>query len=175
MNSDNIFGTFRPLTPARIKGNAKFVALWMAPFLICIAGVVVALKTGIVWIGAVSGAICVGVLFVIASLRNIKYVPAFGKKYNLMRLFICGFIIYGGMAWRSLLGFYFHINKNDGCDMSISSFGWTAIALSFAIMLISKLSLFRIVDVYVADVVGIIEILALTGFIGSIMFTLLHI
>lgn len=175
MNSDNIFGTFRPLTAARIKGNAKFVALWLAPFLICIAGVVVAVKTGIIWIGAASGAICVCALIFVASLRNVKYVPAFGIKYNLLRLTICGLIIYGGVAWRSLLGLYFRLSIKNGCDWCISSFGWTTMALSFAIMLISKLSLFRIVNAHVADIIGIIEVFALTVFIGSIMFMLLYI
>lgn len=174
MNSDNIFGTFRPLTAAQIKDNAKFVALWSAPFLICIVGVVVAVKTGIVWIGAASGAICVSALIFVASLRNVKYVPAFGMKYNLLRVLICGLIIYGGVAWRSLLGFYFHLNMKYGSELSISSFAWMVMALSCAIMAIARLSLFRIVDVYVADIVGIIEVLALSGFIGSIMFMLLY-
>lgn len=88
MNTLNdIFGTFRPLTPAQMKGNAQFVALWSASLLIVLVGVVAAVRTGIVWIGVVAGGIWMGVIFLLANNRKVKYVPKFGVKYNLLRFF----------------------------------------------------------------------------------------
>ena len=69
MNTLNdIFGTFRPLTPAQMKGNAQFVALWSASLLIVLVGVVAAVRTGIVWIGVVAGGLWMGVIFLLANL-----------------------------------------------------------------------------------------------------------
>lgn len=98
----------------------------------------------------------------------------FGIKYNLLRLLICGAFVYSGVAWRGLFGLYNRLRWNNGWDMSISSFGWWILAISLLITILCKLSLYRIVDVQVADFVGILELTALGIFIGSIMFLLLY-
>ncbi len=87
MNNDNnndIFGTFRTLTPAQIKGNVIFVASWAAAFSIIIVGVVAAVMTGFVWIGPIACIIGLCAFFFVASIRSIRYVSKFGKKYNLL-------------------------------------------------------------------------------------------
>lgn len=172
--SNDISGTFRPLTPAQIKGNALFVALWSATFLIVIVGVVLAVKTGLMWIAVVSGAMWVCALLLVANIRSVRYVPKFGRKYNILRSLFCGFLVYSGVAWRGLLGFYHRFVLMDERGMSISAFGWTVMAVSLTVMLISKLSLYRVANVHVADFIGAIEMMALAVFIGSIMFMLLY-
>lgn len=175
MNTLNdIFGTFRPLTPAQMKGNAQFVALWSASLLIVLVGVVAAVRTGIVWIGVVAGGIWMGVIFLLANNRKVKYVPKFGVKYNLLRFLIGGYLVYSGAVWRGLLGCYCLLAAKEGWEMSLSAFGWTLMTTSLAITLISKWSLYRMADVQVADLVGVIEMTALAVFIGSIMFLLLY-
>lgn len=96
------------------------------------------------------------------------------SPYNILRTVICGFLVYGGVGWRGLLGFYNYLSWKQGCDMYITSYGWTLLSISLIITLITKLSLYRIVDVQVADLIGIIEITALGIFIGSIMFLFLY-
>ncbi|MGN0228851.1 MAG: hypothetical protein ACI4BH_03480, partial [Muribaculaceae bacterium] len=125
-------------------------------------------------IGAVSGVIWLCAVIFVASIRDVKYVPKFGIKYNLMRFLIGGFLVYSSVAWRGLLGIYNRVVINVACEVSISAFGWAVMAISLVITLISKLSLYRIEDVQMADLVGIIEMAALAIFLGSIMFILLY-
>ncbi|MGN1266059.1 MAG: hypothetical protein ACI4UL_09615 [Muribaculaceae bacterium] len=174
VNSNGIFGTFRPLTAAQIKGNAIFVAAWSASFMIVVVGVALAVVTGIIWIGAASAAICVCLLCFVARIRNLKYVPKFGIKYNLMRMLIGGSLVYSSVAWRGLLGIYFRIVDNGWWNVPISTYGWALMWISLAITLLSKISLYRIEDVQVADLVGVIEVTALAILVGSIMFILLY-
>lgn len=178
MNDDtyenNIFGTFRTLTPAQIKDNALFVGWWAVVFLIVIAGVAVAVLTKIVWLAPAISLIGVCLYFFVARNRNTHYVCKFGMKYNILRSLTCGFLVYGGVGWRGLLGFYNYLSLGKGCNLSITSYGWTILAVSLIITLITKLSLYRIVDVQVADLIGLIEMSALGIFIGSIMFLLLY-
>lgn len=175
MNKRNdIFGSFTPMSPEQIKGNIKFVSLWLTPFLIVFAGVLGAVTIGNVWIAATAGVICVSTLIFIASIKNVKYVPQFSFSYNLLRALICGFLVYGGSAWGGLLGIYNFFVMEDGRDMSTSLFSLIVMAISLAIILISKYILYNIANVQIADLVGLIEITALALFIGSLMFMLLY-
>lgn len=173
-NRNDIFGSFTPLSSAQIKGNVKYVSLWVIPFLIITASVVVAVNTGFVWIAAMSGVIGVGSLIFVAGIQNVRYVPQFGFKYNLLRALMCGGLVYAGVAWRGLLGFYNFFYNVDGWNFSASTFGWVVMTLSLVITLISKYILCRIVSVQIADLIGIIEMTACATFIGSIMFMLLY-
>lgn len=173
-NNNDILGTFRILTPAQIKCNARYVANWVVGFSIVIAGVVIAVWTGIVWLAPVLGVVGLCPLFFAPRICNIRYTPRFGLKYNLLRTVICGFLVYGDVGWRGLLGFYNYLRWKQDWDISISSYGWTVLALSLTITLIINLSLYRIADVRVADLAGIIEMTASGISIGSIMFLILH-
>lgn len=173
-NDINIFGTFRTLTPAQIKCNAIYAAGWVVAFSIVVAGVAIAVLTGIVWIGPVIGIVGLSSLYFVSRMRYMRYTPRFGKKYNIMRWVICGCLIYGGVAWRGLLGFYNYLCWKQGYNISIIPYGWTILSISLTIALVSKLCLYRITDVHIADLVGIIETTALATFIGSIMFLLLY-
>lgn len=174
INNRGIFGTFRLLTPAQIMSNAKFVANWVVGYSIAIVGIVIAVRTGIVWIAPVFAIVGFFPLIFALRVRKNRYTPRFGKKYNMLRGVICGFLIYGDVGWRGLLGFYNYLRWKQGWDISISSYGWTILALSLSIALIFNLSLYRIVDVKVADLAGIIEMAAAGIFIGSIMFLILY-
>lgn len=174
-NYNNIFGTFRILTPAQKKCNAIYVTNWVVGFSIVIAGVVIAVWTGIVWIAPVVGIIGLSPLFFVPRIRDIRYTPRFGTKYNMLRMLICGFLVYGEVGWRGLLGFYNYLKWKQDWDVSITSYGWIVLVISLTITLITNLSLYRIVDVRVADLAGIIEMAASGIFIGSVMFLLLYI
>lgn len=173
-NGNDIFGTFRILTPAQIKCNARYVANWVVVFSIIIAGVVIAVWTGIVWIGPVFGIVGLCPVFFAPRFRNIRYTSRFGMKYNMLRMVIWGFLVYGGVGWRGLLGFYNYLKWKQDWDVSLAFYGWTILAISLIITLIANLSLYRIMDVQVADLAGIIEMMASGVFIGSIMFLLLY-
>lgn len=173
-NDNDIFGTFRILTPAQIKCNAVYVAKWVVGGSIVIAGVVIAVLTGIIWISPVLGIIGICPLLFVPRLRNIRYTPRFGMKYTMLRLMILGFLVYGEVGWRGLLGFYNYLRWKQDWNISISTYGWTISAISLAITLIANLSLYRKVDVRVADLAGTIEMTALGILIGSIMFLILY-
>lgn len=165
-----IFGTFQPLTKFQMRRNVITVSSYAATFLIIIVGMVFAVWSGNVWIGVSAAVIWICAVMYVASIRTLQYVPKFGKKYNLMRTLICGCLVYGGIAWRGLLGLYNHLCL----DISLSAFGWLVLCCSLFIAVISKLSLYRIVDVQIADFVGIVEVIEVGIFIGSIMFLLLY-
>lgn len=173
-HNNDIFGTFRSLTPEQIKCNARFVANWVVGLSIVIAGVAIAVWTGIVWIGPVFAIVGLCPLFFAPRARNIRYTPRFGMKYNMLRLVIWGFVVYGGVGWRGLLGFYNYLKWKQDWDISLAYYGWTVLAISLIITLITNLSLYRTGNVQVADLAGIIEMTASGIFIGSIMFLLLY-
>lgn len=173
-NDNNIFGSFRILTPAQIKCNAVAVAHWVVGFSIVIAGVALAVWTGIIWIGPVFGIVGLCPLIFAPRVRKIRYTPRFGLKYNMLRMVTWGFIVYGGVGWRGLLGFYNYLKWKQDWDLSLTSYGWTVLVISLIITLITNLSLYRVVDPQVADLAGIIEMTASGIFIGSIMFLLLY-
>lgn len=174
LRNHNIFGTFRPLSREQIKINALFVTLWSIPFIIIIAGVTFSVNSGNVWIGAAAGVIAIASLWLIASIRNVKYVYRFGAKYNLLRFVIFGSLVYSNVAWHGLLGIYNRLSSMEGMKLSISGFGWTVMSLSLVILLCSKLMLFREVNVSYADIIGLMECLALSILFGAIMFLILY-
>lgn len=173
-NDNDFFGSFRTLTPAQIKGNAIFLASHAAGFFIMIVGVVAAVLTKKLWLAPTIGLIGIIVYFFVAGKRNIRYVTKFGMKYNIMRSLICGFLIYGAVGWKGLLGIFHYLIWEKEWDISITSFGWTVLAISLLITFVTKLSLYRTEDVQVADLIGLIEMLSLAIFISSIMFLLLY-
>lgn len=174
INDNDIFGTFRILTPTQIKRNAIYAAGWAVFFSITLVGVAIAVWTKIVWIAPAIFIIGLCVFCLIPGIHNIEYARKFSKKYNILRTVICGFLVYSGVGWRGLLGLYNYLILGKGLDMTITSYGWMILLISLIITLITKMSLYRIVNVQVADLVGIIEITALGIFIGSIMFLLLY-
>ena len=173
INNEDIFGTFRPLTPAQIKGNAKFVALWSAPALIVIAGVVAAVNTGIIWIAAASALIWLIAFMLVVRKCTIRYEPRFGIKFNMLRFIPCGAIVYGGIGWRGLLSIY-HRYIMEHWNLSLESYGNMLIALTLSVTLIVNLHLYQHKNKHTADAIGIIETLALALFISSLMFRLLY-
>ena len=173
INNEDIFGTFRPLTPAQIKGNAKFVALWSAPALIVIAGVVAAVKTGIIWIAAASALIWLITFMLVVRKCTIRYEPRFGIKFNMLRFIPCGAIVYGGIGWRGLLSIY-HRYIMDHWDLSLESYGNMLIALTLSVTLIVNLHLYQHKNRHTADAIGMIETAALALFLSSLMFRLLY-
>ena len=173
INNEEIFGTFRPLTPAQIRANTKFVSFWSVPFLIVLVGVAIAVETEIVWVGAGFGLLAVSIFLLIGRMRHIQYTPMFGIKYNLLRGLIGGTIVYNGLGWRGLLSIYYRYIM-DHWDLSLESYGYVILFVSLVSALTAKFSLYRIENVHKADAVGIIEITALTIFISSLMFLLLY-
>lgn len=173
VNNKDIFGTFRPLTPAQIKGNAKFVALWLAPALIIIAGVAAAVKTGIVWIAAASALVGLIVFMLVGKKRTIRYEPRFGIKFNMLRFILCGTIVYSGAVARDLLNIY---NRYvlDKWNITLSAYGNMLIALTLSVTLIANLHLYQHKNRHTADAIGIIETTALTIFLSTLMFLLFY-
>lgn len=98
INNEEIFGTFRPLTPAQIRANTKIVSFWSVPFLIVLVGVAIAVETETVWVGAGFGLLAGSIFLLIGRMRHIQYVPMFGIKYNLLRGLIGGTIVYNGIG-----------------------------------------------------------------------------
>lgn len=173
VNNKDIFGIFRPLTPAQIKGNAKFVALWSAPALIIIAGVAAAVKTGIIWIAAASALVGLIAYMLVGRKRTIRYEPRFGIKFNMLRFILCGTIVYSGAGWRGLLSIYYRYVL-DNWSISLPAYGYTLMVLSLAITLATNLRLYRATDEHTADAIGIIETTALAIFLSSLMFLLFY-
>ncbi len=171
MNDYNgIFGSFHPLSHSEIRGNAIVVSLYMAMLPVIIGGVALAVKSGNIWFGAFAGVIWLCLVIFVTKCRRRRYVSRFGNQYNAMRLLVCGFLVYTGVAWRGLLGIYNQL----GLNVALSAFGLWITGISILITLISNLTLYRIRDVQVADLVGVIETFALVIFIGSIMFLFLY-
>lgn len=173
VNNKDIFGTFRPLTPAQIKGNAKFVALCSAPALIIIAGVAAAVKTGIVWIAAASALIGLIVLMLVGRKRTIRYEPRFGIKFNMLRFILCGTIVYSGAGARDLLNIYNRYVLDKG-NITLSAYGNMLIALTLSVTLIANLHLYQHKNRHTADAIGMIETIALTIFLSTLMFLLFY-
>ena len=173
INNEDILGTFRPLTPAQIKGNAKFVALLSAPALIIIAGVAAAIKTGIIWIGAASALIGLIAFLLGGRKRTIRYEPRFGIKFNMLRFILCGTIVYSGAGARDLLNIY---NRYvlDKWHITLSAYGNMLIALTLSVTLIANLHLYQHKNRHTADAIGMIETTALALFLSSLMFLLLY-
>jgi len=172
MNDNNtaIFGTFRPLSQSEIRGNAIEVSLYAATLPVVIGGIALAVKFGRPWIGAIAGFIWLFLVIFVTKSRSQRYVSRFGSKYNVLRLLIGGFLVYTGVAWRGLLGFYNHLEPG----VSLSVFGRWISVISLLVTLISNVALYRISDEQVADLIGVMEITALAIFIGSMMFLLLY-
>ena len=173
INNDEIFGTFRPLTPAQIRANTKFVSFWSVPFLIVLVGVAIAVETEIVWVGAGFGLLAVSIFLLIGRMRHIQYVPMFGIKYNLLRGLIGGTIVYNGIGWRGLLSIYYRYIM-DHWDLSLESYGNMLIALTLSVTLIVNLHLYQHKNRHTADAIGMIETAALALFLSSLMFRLLY-
>ena len=173
INDEEIFGTFRPLTPAQIRANTKFVSFWSVPFLIVLVGVAIAVETEIVWVGAGSGLLAVSIFLLIGRMRHIQYTPMFGIKYNLLRGLIGGTIVYNGIGWRGLLSIYYRYIM-DHWDLSLESYGNMLIALTLSVTLIANLHLYQHKNRHTADAIGMIETAALALFLSSLMFRLLY-
>lgn len=175
MPDNDIFGTFKPLTIAQIRGNARFIGVYGSPLILVGIGVAVAVATGLIWVAVCAAIAWISAWMYLMSRSAVKFVPRFGNKYNLLRFLVGGFLVYGGAASGSLLGIYNRLCLNGCCRLSVSSFGWGVMALSAAILLAANLSLNHIVNVWMADLAGLMEMVAATACIGSIMVIILYV
>lgn len=172
--SDDILGSFKPLTSEQLKSNARFIAAWLSPALLVAASVVAAVISGIIWISSCVTLLCLLAWIFIPKRLHLVYTPRFSGQYNFLRFFVGGFLVYKGVAWRSLFGLYTRIPFHPFYHISESTFGWVALTSSLAIAVASNIKLTYTTNVQIADFIGIIEIFAAALTVGSIMFLALY-
>lgn len=170
-----IFNTYKPLTKPALCENMKVVGLAIALLLLFAGGVAIAVKTGIVWLAIIGAGVSVSVYYIVAQKCKLHYTERFGAGYNyLLRMLVGGFLVYGGSSYRGLWGIYERLHVVEGYDFSFGTFAWTTFGVAALVFATCNVSLNYIRNVRLADVLGLMEVVAVGVGFGALFALILY-